>query len=127
MFLDLSISSRLNTLLQFVKRYKENEEVKQMKKHDHVSFNEKKGNQKDLLSELNKVKWNTDFSKNNSPDRSEDVESSFSENIVSRMKHLTLRYLIIQLVISKIESFFVKKTILNYSTENMSGAFKLSY
>ena len=96
-----------------------------MKKHDHVSFNEKKGNQKDLLSELNKVKWNTDFSKNNSPDRSEGVESSFSENIVSRMKHLTLRYLIIQLVISKIESFFVKKTILNYSTENMSGAFKL--
>ena len=98
-----------------------------MKKHDLVSFNEKKGNQKDLLSELNKVKWNTDFSKNNSPDTSEDVESSFSENIVSRMKHLTLRYLIIQLVISKIESFFVKKTILNYSTENMSGAFKLSY
>ena len=98
-----------------------------MKKHDHVSFNEKKVSQKDLLSELNKVKWNTDFSKNNSPDRSEGVESSFSENIVSRMKHLTLRYLIIQLVISKIESFFVKKTILNYSTENMSGAFKLSY
>ena len=80
-----------------------------MKKHDHVSFNEKEGNQKDLLSELNKVKWNTDFSKNNSPDRSEDVESSFSENIVSRMKHLTLRYLILQLVMSKIESFILRK------------------
>ena len=100
-----------------MKRYKENEEVKQMKKHDHISFNEKKGNQKDLLSEVNKVKWNTDFSKNSSPDSSVDVESNFSENIVSRMKHLTLRYLIIQLVIS----------IYNYSTENTSGAFKLSY
>ena len=98
-----------------MKRYKENEEVKQMKKHDHISFNEKKGNQKDLLSEVNKVKWNTDFSKNSSPDV--DVESSYCENIVSRMKHLTLRYLIIQLVIS----------IYNYSTENTSGAFKLSY
>ena len=98
-----------------------------MKKHDHISFNEKKGNQKDLLSQVNKVKWNTDFSKNSSPDSSVDVESNFSENIVSRMKHLTLRYLIIQLVISKIDTFFVKKTIFNYSTENTSGAFKLSY